>query len=66
VALTWWADVFDIIAYASRAFAIYYMLQAAIAAVTAWNANARTRSAGFAALAAIGAAIVVFGRAVEG
>lgn len=66
VALTWSADVFEIIAYASRAFAIYYMLQAAIAAMTAWNAKAPMRSAGFAALTVIGAAIVVFGRAVEG
>ncbi len=35
--LTWSANVFEIISYASRAFAIYYTLQASIAGVTSWN-----------------------------
>lgn len=65
LALTWTANVFQIISYASRAFAVYYALQSAIAAAGAWRAGARGRAAGYGALAALGAAIAVFGQAVE-
>jgi D-lactate dehydrogenase (cytochrome) len=58
LALTWGADVFAIIAYASRAFAAYYAVQAAIAAQRGrpiyWG------------LAILGAVIATFGRSVEG
>jgi len=64
--LTWTIDIFDIISFASRAFAIYYALQAAIAAITARQAaEARWRIALFAALAVLGVVIVIFGQAVE-
>lgn len=64
IALTWSANVFEIINYASRAFAGYYALQALIAAAKA-HARHRfgPRTLGFAALALLGAAIVVFGQA---
>ncbi|SLN45928.1 hypothetical protein AQS8620_01882 [Aquimixticola soesokkakensis] len=63
--LTWGFDVYQIISYASRAFAAYYALQALIAAVLArkeggWKVWA------FGALALLGVAITVLGRAVEG
>ena len=65
--LTWTVNVFEIISYASRAFAAYYALQAAIAAVTAWRAGERSwRPALFAALTVLGLAIVLFGQPVEG
>lgn len=64
--LTWGADVFQIISYASRAFAVYYALQAAIAAISTSKQGAKNRSLGFAVLAALGFAIAVFGHAVEG
>ncbi len=64
--LTWTADVFDIISYASRAFAAYYAIQAAIAALTAWRAGSLPRCALFSGLAVLGILIVVFGQAVEG
>ncbi|MCA9040465.1 MAG: hypothetical protein KDA65_08970 [Planctomycetaceae bacterium] len=35
--LTWTANVFHIISYASRAFAIYYALQCAVATLVAWQ-----------------------------
>jgi hypothetical protein len=42
LALTWTANVFEIISYASRAFAPYYALQAMIAATGSKNpANGR-------------------------
>lgn len=64
VALTWAADVFQIIAWASRAFALYYAIEAAMAAISLWPTR-RPAAIGAAALAALGLAIAVFGRAVE-
>lgn len=65
--LTWTADVFQIIAYASRAFALYYGLQAAIAAVTAAKGKGfNLASVWFSVLAMLGIVIAIFGRAVEG
>lgn len=65
--LTWAADVFQIIAYASRAFALYYAVQAAIAAVTAARSSGHNLASWwFALLAVLGGAIAVLGRAVEG
>lgn len=67
VTLTWAADVFEIIAYASRAFALYYGLQAAIALMTARRRkHPLLQSAGFLALALLAAAIVLFGQPAEG
>lgn len=64
--LTWSANLFEIISYASRAFAGYYMLQAAIAALTSWRAGGQGwRSLLFAALAIVGLLIVIFGEPVE-
>ena len=66
LAITWSADVFTIISYASRAFALYYALQAGLAAARARARNdSRWRQAGYAALAALGALCAGFGTAVE-
>ena len=62
LALTWFANIFEIIAYASRAFALYYAIQAAIAAIGARRAMPR---AGYTALAVLGLAITLLGRSVE-
>ncbi|MCF6321892.1 MAG: hypothetical protein L3J32_09015 [Rhizobiaceae bacterium] len=64
--LTWTLNVFEIISYASRAFAFYYGLQSAIAAMGAW----RNRQKGYhlplyLALTLLSAAIVIFGTSVE-
>lgn len=70
LALTWLADVFQIVSYASRAFAFYYALQSALAAIRAWIGGAcegRLRRAfGFGFLTVLGLAAAVFGTAVEG
>jgi len=65
VGLTWAVDIYAIIAYASRAFAAYYAIQAAIAA---WGARAEgQRSAPwFALLAIMATAMAIFGTPVEG
>ena len=65
LALTWTANVFEIISYASRAFAAYYALQSAIAALSAWHDGRRVRAVLFASLALFGAAIAALGAPVE-
>jgi len=62
--LTWVADVFQIIAYASRAFAAYYAAQSAIAAARLWPEN-RARAGLYGAMALLGVAIAVLGQPVE-
>lgn len=62
LALTWAADVFQIISYASRAFAAYYGVQSLIAAHHA-RGSARLLHGG---LALIAAAIAMLGVAIEG
>ena len=63
--LTWSADVFEIIAHASRAFAAYYAVQAAIAALTAKRQGQSLKSLAFWWLAILGGAIVILGKPVE-
>ncbi|MFT7391061.1 MAG: hypothetical protein ACI9ZH_001289 [Paracoccaceae bacterium] len=63
-ALTWSANIFEIISYASRAFAVYYTLQAAIAAATAHQRGAWGRAMLFASLALLGLAIALLGAPV--
>lgn len=63
--LTWGTDIFTIIAHASRAFALYYALQSAIAALGARQAGQPLRAAAFWALTALGLAATVFGTPVE-
>ena len=65
IALTWAANVFEIISYASRAFALYYALQAAIAARTARQNGQPLQALLYAALTLLGALIIVFGTPVE-
>ena len=64
IALTWSSDVFAIIAYASRAFAVYYALQAALAAHLAWRRKEQ-RWIVYAGFALLGIAIALFGTAIE-
>ena len=64
--LTWTFNVFEIISYASRAFAVYYALQCAIAALAAWrNKDLTLHFPLFVALCVLCTAIVVFGVPVE-
>jgi hypothetical protein len=67
VGLTWMADIYSIIALASRAFAAYYAMQCAIAAIFAARSTtaSRFRVACYILLATIAASIVVFGAPAE-
>lgn len=68
IALTWAVDVFGIIAWASRAFALYYTLQSALAARIAWNsgtARERWHSIGFCVLGLSGLLIFLTGQSAE-
>ena len=65
--LTWSSDIFAIIAYASRAFALYYALQSLIAMLAAWKNRADRRLAFLSGgLAVLGFLVLIFGDAVEG
>jgi hypothetical protein len=70
IGLTWWLNVFGVIALASRAFALFYLLQCLVAAGVAMRAPGLERRtvyvAGFLALAVLALAVVVFGAPVEG
>jgi len=63
--LTWTANIFEIISYASRAFALYYALQAAIAAIRAARRGYSVRTVFFVIMAVLGAAITLFGKPIE-
>jgi len=65
LALTWALNVFEIIAWASRAFAAYYAVQAGIAGRYAFAEGERAQGAGAFALMAVGLVAAVFGVAVD-
>ncbi len=65
LALTWTSDVFEIISHASRAFAAYYGLQSAIAAVAARRQGQGLRAGLFWCLAISGLVMTLFGVPVE-
>jgi hypothetical protein len=65
VFITWETNVNQIIAYASRAFALYYMLQCVVALIVAWQDKSipkrEFRMASFALLAFICLLVFAFG-----
>lgn len=63
--LTWTANVFQIISYASRAFALYYGLQSAIATLRALRNGQTARAGMFGSATLLAALIVILGRSVE-
>lgn len=66
LALTWLADIFQIISLASRAFAAYYALQMVLAVVLGRETGAPARQrAWHALLAVLMLAVVVFGQPAE-
>jgi hypothetical protein len=66
IILTWSANIFEIISYASKSFAFYYSLQAVIAALGAMRVGQHMRAIIYGLLAILGALIVIFGVPVEG
>lgn len=64
--LTWVFNVFEIISYASRAFALYYAIQSLIAALACYETGRTWRSLVYGALAVLGVVIVWIGVPVEG
>ncbi|MCO4847154.1 MAG: hypothetical protein KC448_04180 [Yoonia sp.] len=65
IALTWSANIFEIISYASRSFAAYYSLQAAIAACVVYRHQAgKAKVVAYALLCVLGIVIAVFGAPV--
>ena len=65
--LTWFSHIFEIISFASKAFAYYYALQCGIAAVGAVREGRQPlRGALYAAFCLLALAILIFGQPVEG
>jgi hypothetical protein len=64
--VTWETDVFSLITFASRCFALYYTLQCLVAALSAWERGLRGRAGGYAMLMTVCAAIVILGTPAEG
>ncbi len=62
IAITWSADIYQIITYASQAFVAYYALQSVQAALSAWRLHKRGRAAVF--VVAVVIALLVVGFAV--
>lgn len=61
-AIVWISNVFEIVAFASRAFAVYYLLQTLSAILVAFRTGVAVRKlAGFGAVAAVMAFVVLFG-----
>jgi hypothetical protein len=65
IAIVWTSNIFQIITYASKAFAIYYMLQSMVAALTAAKhddiPHRWPKFFAFSLVASIAAAVVIFG-----
>lgn len=67
IGMTWAADIYSIISYASRAFAVYYALQCMIAFVFAVRSDSRNRGKAivFGLLTLLAVGVVVLGRPAE-
>ncbi len=65
IALTWMLNIFEIIAYASKAFAAYYGLQAAIAAWACWREGRLGRAVVYGAGVVVAITIVVVSAPAE-
>ncbi len=63
--LTWTANIFEIISYASRAFAAYYTLQAALATLGSWGQGDKLSTLKYALITLIAFFAAIFGTAVE-
>lgn len=65
IAITWGANIYQIIADATRAFVLYYLLQCAQAALAARRRGEPHRAVAYAAATLLAGAIVIFATAVE-
>ena len=70
ILIVWTSNVFEVIMYASKAFALYYFLQSAVAALTALAhpeiPHRLPRFMGFTLIASLALSVVVFGIPAEG
>ena len=66
IAITWLADIYQIITYASQAFVTYYALQSLQAALSAWRLGKKKRAALYAGGILIALVVVFFAVPAEG
>ncbi len=60
ITITWMADIYEIITLASQVFVIYYALQSAQAALSAWGQRRRARAALYAGAVLFALTVAVF------
>jgi hypothetical protein len=65
IAITWSANIYEIITYASKAFVAYYALQSGQAFLSAWRQRRYLQAALFLAATGIALAIILFATPVE-
>ncbi|WP_082805297.1 hypothetical protein [Pseudomonas sp. BMS12] len=65
IAITWLANLYEIITWASRMFVLYYALQAAQAGLLAWRLQRRWQAASFGAALLLALAVILFATPVE-
>lgn len=65
IAITWSADIYEIIAYASKAFVAYYALQSAQAFLSTRRQRDFPQAAQYLAAVVIAVAIILFGKPIE-
>ncbi|WP_193367925.1 hypothetical protein [Pelagibius marinus] len=65
IAITWSANIYEIIAYASKAFVAYYALQSGQAFLSAWRQRRYLQATLFLAATAIALAVILFATPVE-
>lgn len=60
IGISWFADLFQIITYASQAFVVYYALQSLQAALSAWRLGRKWRAAAYTMGIMIALVVVIF------
>lgn len=66
IAITWSANIYQIIAYASKAFVAYYALQSVQAALSAWGLGKKPRAAVFLSGVVIALLVILFAVPAQG
>lgn len=65
IAITWFANIYEIITYASKMFVAYYALQSLQATLAAWRNGHKARAGLFAIAVLIGVGVMIFAEPVE-
>ncbi|MGX5220770.1 hypothetical protein ACVTMO_19290 [Pseudomonas segetis] len=65
IGITWFANIYEIITYASKMFVAYYTLQSLQAMLMSWRKGHKLRAVFFACAVLIGLCVIIFAQPVE-